>query len=134
MGGGLRGLSYYFPCFSIFHVQKGVQVIIGIKLNIRETCVLCNNVKTHYLYRKCLVIIYLNTWSCGSCYSFISFSSRSWQIDWIRLEECGLNWYASVSAVLHCILNQPTIVLFADNNNQHFTHSDMKRIQAGTWM
>ena len=46
-----------------------------------------------------------------------------WQIDWICLE-CGLNWYASVNAVLHCILNQPTIVLFADNYNQHFTHSD----------
>ena len=35
-GGYLRGLLYYFLVFSIFHIQKGVQGIIGLRLNIRN--------------------------------------------------------------------------------------------------
>ena len=36
-GGGLQGLSHYFPHFQQLPHSKGVQVIIGLKLKVRIT-------------------------------------------------------------------------------------------------
>ena len=61
-GWGLHGLSFYFPRFTLFHIRKGVQVIIGLKLN---TINIVSNVemmlKHIIFYRKGLVII-LKKW------------------------------------------------------------------------
>ena len=41
----------FFLVFSIFYIQKSVQIIIDIKLK-HQKLVLCNNVKTYYFLQK----------------------------------------------------------------------------------
>ena len=53
VGGGVA----YVVCCSIFHIQKGVQVILGIKLNIRNMSSV-TMLKDIIKKKKGLVIIY----------------------------------------------------------------------------
>ena len=60
-GGGTVGLQYfssYFPRFSIFSIQKGVQVIIGQNLNIRNISSV-TMLKHIIIYKNGLVIMYI---------------------------------------------------------------------------
>ena len=56
-GGGYGVCRIIFLVFNIFHIQKGVQVIIGLKFNIRKISrvTMLNHI---IFYKKDLVIIY----------------------------------------------------------------------------
>ena len=54
-GGVYGGCCIIFLFFSNFHIQKGVQIIIGIKLKIRIMSSV-SMLKHNIIYKRCLVI------------------------------------------------------------------------------
>ena len=52
----INHITYYFSRFQQFHIEKGVQVIICIKIKIRIMSSV-NMLKHNIIYKRCLVIL-----------------------------------------------------------------------------